>query len=53
MKIERLVRLAYPKANLEIFEELALENFVRSIANSHIRYQLRLCAPIDIQTAKI
>jgi hypothetical protein len=53
IKIERLVRLAYPKANLEIFEELALENFVRSIANSHIRYQLRLYAPIDIQTTKI
>jgi hypothetical protein len=52
LQVEKLVDRAYPLANLPMRQQLILDHFIKGIANSGVRYEIRLRNPKDIQQAK-
>jgi hypothetical protein len=51
LDIEKLVRTAFPGANMETWQTLMLDHFLKAIAHPHIRYQTRLVAPRNMSAA--
>jgi hypothetical protein len=52
LQIEKLINRAYPLANEPMRQQLLLDHFIKSIANSAVRYEIRLKNPRDINQAK-
>jgi hypothetical protein len=52
LQVEKLVDRAYPLANLPMRQQLILDHFIKGIANSGVRYEIRLRKPKDVNQAK-
>jgi hypothetical protein len=52
LQVEKLIDRAYPLANEPMRQQLLLDHFIKSIANSAVRYEIRLKNPRDINQAK-
>ena len=52
LQIEKLIDRAYPLANEPMRVQLLLDHFIKSIASSAVRYEIRLRNPRDINQAK-
>jgi hypothetical protein len=52
LEVERLINRAYPLANDEMRNQLALDQFVKSINSSGVRYEVRLKSPKDLSQAR-
>jgi hypothetical protein len=52
LEVERLINRAYPLANDEMRSQLALDQFVKSINSSGVRYEVRLKSPKDLAQAR-
>jgi hypothetical protein len=52
LQIEKLIDRAYPLANEPMRQQLLLDHFIKSIANSAVRYEIRLKNPRNINQAK-
>jgi methyl-accepting chemotaxis protein len=52
LEVERLINRAYPLANDEMRSQLALDQFVKSINSSGVRYEVRLKSPKDLSQAR-
>lgn len=50
--IRKLTRQAYPAANSDLIDTLALDHFIDSLLDSEIRIRLRECSPKNIQEAE-
>ena len=50
--IRKLTRQAYPAANSDLIDTLALDHFIDSLLDSEIRIRLRECSPKSIQEAE-
>ena len=50
--IRKLTRQAYPAANSDLIDTLALDHFIDSLLDSEIRIRLRECSPKTIQEAE-
>jgi hypothetical protein len=50
--VEKLIDRAYPLANEPMRQQLLLDHFIKSIANSAVRYEIRLKNPRDVNQAK-
>jgi len=51
-KVKKLTRQAYPDANAELIEVLALDYFIDSLDDSDIRLRLRECCPKSVTDAE-
>jgi hypothetical protein len=52
LEVERLIKRAYPLANEEMCNQLALDQFVKSINSNGVRYEVRLRNPKDLGQAR-
>jgi flagellar hook-basal body complex protein FliE len=52
LEVERLMNRAYPLANEEMLNQLALDQFIKSINSSGVRYEVRLRSPKDLSQAR-
>jgi hypothetical protein len=52
LQVEKLIDRAYPLANEPMRQQLLLDHFIKSIANSAVRYEIRLKNPRDVNQAK-
>jgi hypothetical protein len=52
LQIEKLIDKAYPLANEPMRQQLLLDHFIKSIASSAVRYEVRLKNPRDISYAR-
>ena len=52
LNIRKLTRQAYPAANSDLIDTLALDHFIDSLLDSEIRIRLRECCPKTIQEAE-
>jgi hypothetical protein len=52
LQVEKLVDRAYPLANLPMRQQLILDHFIKGIANSGVRYEIRLRKPKDVNQAE-
>jgi hypothetical protein len=52
LHLERLINKAYPLANEPMRQQLLLDHFIKSIASSAVRYEVRLKNPRDINHAR-
>ncbi|MCG8031204.1 MAG: hypothetical protein JAZ03_03345 [Candidatus Thiodiazotropha taylori] len=50
--IRKLTRQAYPGANSDLIDTLALDHFIDSLLDSEMRLRLRECSPKNIQEAE-
>ena len=50
--IRKFTRQAYPAANSDLIDTLALDHFIDSLLDSEIRIRLRECSPKNIQEAE-
>jgi len=52
LQIEKLINRAYPLANEPMKAQLVMDHFIKAIASSAVRYEIRLRNPRDINQAK-
>ena len=50
--VRKLTRQAYPGANSNLIDTLALDHFIDSLIDSETRLRLRECSPKTIQEAE-